>query len=112
MLVAVEIRGRRRYVPMLFDTGAPKTCISTITLEKFGVEASTASHVNIKLGQSSAYAAVPDENTYVRGLNILGCDVLKLLVPDARALGHLVHLINGEACDAALKVTLTCFTVV
>ena len=93
MLVAVEIRGTRRYVPMLCDTGAPKTCISTITLEKFGVEASTASHVNIKLGQSSVHAAVPDENTYARGLNILGSDVLQLLAPDLVPL--LISSING-----------------
>ena len=84
MLVAVEIRGKRRYIPMLCDTGAPKTCISTITLEKFGLEASTANHISIKLGERSVYAAIPDENcaAYVRGLNILGSDVLQLLVPD------------------------------
>ena len=84
MLVAVEIRGRRRYIPMLCDTGAPKTCISTITLEKFGLEASAANHISIKLGERSVYAAIPDENcaAYVRGLNILGSDVLQLLVPD------------------------------
>ena len=81
MLVAVEIRGKRRYIPMLCDTGAPKTCISTITLEKFGLE---ANHISIKLGARSVYAAIPDENcaSYVRGLNILGSDVLQLLVPD------------------------------
>ena len=62
----------------------PKTCISTITLEKFGLEASTANHISIKLGERSVYAAIPDENcaAYVRGLNILGSDVLQLLVPD------------------------------
>ena len=83
MLVAVEIRGKRRYIPMLCDTGAP-TCISTITIEKFGLEASTVTHINIKLGERSVYAAIPDENcaAYVRGLNILGSDVLQLLVPD------------------------------
>ena len=97
MLVAVEIRGTRRYVPMLCDTGAPKTCISTITLEKFGVEASTASHVNIKLGQSSVHAAVPDENTYARGLNILGSDVLQLLVPD------LSCPCSSRPCDSTAK---------
>ena len=60
------------------DTGAPKTCLSTIALEKFGFETSTASHINIKLGQRSVYAAIPDEScaTYVRGLNTLGIDPL------------------------------------
>ena len=84
MLVAVEIRGERRYVPMLCDTGAPKTCISTTALEKFGFETSAASHINIMLGQRSVYAAIPDESCapYLRGLNILGSDVLQLLVPD------------------------------
>ena len=82
MLVAVEIRGKRRYIPMLCDTGAPKTSISTITIEKFGLEASTASHIKIKLGERSVYAAIPDENNHVRGLNILGSDVLQLLIPD------------------------------
>lgn len=84
MLVAVEIRGKRRYVPMLCDTGAPKTCISTITLEKFGLEASTATHINIKLGERSVYATVSGDNCQplARGLNILGSDVLQLLVPD------------------------------
>ena len=97
MLVAVEIRGKRRYIPMLCDTGAPKTCVSTITLEKFGLEASTANHISIKLGERSVYAAIPDENcaAYVRGLNILGSDVLQLLVPDLVPL--LISSINREA---------------
>ena len=97
MLVAVEIRGKRRYIPMLCDTGAPKTCISTITLEKFGLEASAANHIRIKLGERSVYAAIPDENcaAYVRGLNILGSDVLQLLVPDVVPL--LISSINREA---------------
>ena len=97
MLVAVEIRGKRRYIPMLCDTGAPKTCISTITLEKFGLEASAANHISIKLGERSVYAAIPDENcaAYVRGLNILGSDVLQLLVPDLVPL--LISSINREA---------------
>ena len=84
MLVAVEIRGKRRYIPMLCDTGAPKTCISTITIEKFGLEASTVTHINIKLGERSVYATVSGENCQplARGLNILGSDVLQLLVPD------------------------------
>ena len=84
MLVAVEIRGERRYVPMLCDTGAPKTCISTITLEKFGFEVSTATHINVKLGERSVYATILDENcpTFLRGLNILGSDFLQLVVPD------------------------------
>ena len=45
---------------------------------------STANHISIKLGERSVYAATPDENcaSYVRGLNILGSDVLQLLVPD------------------------------
>ena len=45
---------------------------------------STANHISIKLGERSVYAAIPDENceAYVRGLNILGSDVLQLLVPD------------------------------
>ena len=84
MLVAIEIRGKRQYVPMLCDTGAPKTCISTITLEKFGFEASTATHINVKLGERSVYATILDENypTFLRGLNILGSDFLQLVVPD------------------------------
>ena len=88
MLVAVEIRGNRRYIPMLCDTGAPKTCISTITVEKFGLEASAANHISIKLGERSVYAAIPDENcaAYVRGLNILGSDVLQMLVPETLTL--------------------------
>ena len=95
MLVAVEIRGKRRYVPMLCDTGAPKTCISTVTIEKFGLETSTVPHINIKLGERSVYAAIPDENTYARGLNILGSDVLQLLVPDLVPM--VISSLNGEA---------------
>lgn len=98
VLVAVEICGERRYVPMLCDTGAPKTCISTTALEKFGFETSAASHINIKLGQRSVYAAIPDESCatpYVRGLNILGSDVLQLLVPDL--VPFVISSINGDA---------------
>ena len=58
--------------------------VSSVMLEKFGLEASTANHMSIKLGERSVYAAITDENcaAYVRGLNILGSDVLQLLVPD------------------------------
>ena len=65
-------------------TLALRTCISTITIEKFGLEASTVTHINIKLGERSVYATVSGENCQplARGLNILGSDVLQLLVPD------------------------------
>ena len=58
---------------------------------------STANHISIKLGERSVYAAIPDENcaAYVRGLNILGSDVLQLLVPDLVPL--LISSINREA---------------
>ena len=71
--------------------------VSSVMLEKFGLEASTANHMSIKLGERSVYAAITDENcaAYVRGLNILGCDVLQLLVPDLVPL--LISSINREA---------------
>ena len=58
---------------------------------------STANHISIKLGERSVYAAIPDENcaSYLSGLNILGSDVLQLLVPDLVPL--LISSMNGEA---------------
>lgn len=99
MLVAVEIRNKRLYIPMLCDTGSPKTCICTSTLEQFGLETTTVEHVKIGVGQVSLRAIILDENCPVtyRGLNILGSDLLRQLLPDM--VPTIVSLINERNKD-------------
>ena len=84
MLVAVEIRRKRLYIPMLCDTGAPKSYLSTTTLDHFGLEISFVGHIKIQVGRDSLFVNVLDENApdKVRGLNILGSDLLRQLLPD------------------------------
>ena len=84
MLVAVEIRRKRLYIPMLCDTGSPKTYLSTATLDQFDLNTSFVSHLKIHVGQNSLFVNILDENApgKVRGLNILGSDLLRQLLPD------------------------------
>ena len=99
MLVTVEIRHKRLYIPMLCDTGSPKTFICTTTLEQFGLETTTVEHIKIGVGQVSLRAIILDENcpiTY-RGLNILGSDLLRQLLPDM--VPTIVSLINERNKD-------------
>ena len=84
MLVAVEIRRKRLYIPMLCDTGSPKTYLSTTTLDQFDLNTSSVSHLKIHVGLNSLFVNILDENAQgkVRGLNILGSDLLRQLLPD------------------------------
>ena len=84
MLVAVEIRHKRLYIPMLCDPGSPKTYLSTTTLDQFGLETSFVSHLEIHVGRGSLFVKILDENAPIRlrGLNILGSDLLRQLLPD------------------------------
>ena len=85
MLVAVEIRRKRLYIPMLCDTSAPKSYLSTTTLDQFGLENSSyVGHIKIHVGRDSHFVNILDENApdKVRGLNILGSDLLRQLLPD------------------------------
>jgi len=97
MLVAIEIRGKSLYVPMLCDTGSPKTFISLTALKQFGIsEEAIAEHVKIKVGQSSIRATILDDNCPIkyRGLNIIGGDLLRQLLPDIVPI--LVSSINNK----------------
>ena len=100
MLVAVEIRHKRLYIPMLCDPGSPKTYLSTTTLDQFGLETSFVSHLEIHVGRGSLFVKILDENAPIRlrGLNILGSDLLRQLLPDIVPL--LVTSINNGANDA------------
>ena len=100
MLVAVEIRHKRLYIPMLCDTGSPKTYLSTTALDQFGLETSFVSHLKIHVGRGSLFVKILDENAPIRlrGLNILGSDLLRQLLPDIVPL--LVTSINNGANDA------------
>ena len=100
MLVAVKIRRKRLYIPMLCDTGSPKTYLSTTTLDQFDLNTSFVSHLKIHVGQTSLFVNILDENApdKVRGLNILGSDLLRQLLPDIVPL--LVTSINNGANDA------------
>ena len=102
MLVAVEIRHKRLYIPMLCDPGSPKTYLSTTTLDQFGLETSFVSHLKIHVGRGSLFANIIDKNATIRpefrGLNILGSDLLQMLLPDIVPL--LVTSINKGTNDA------------
>ena len=94
MLVAVEIHGKRLYIPMLCDTGAPKTYLSTTTLDQFNLNEALAGHLKIRVGRDSLFVNILDENAPIklRGLNILGSDLLRQLLPNVVPL--LVTAIN------------------
>ena len=97
MLVAVEIRHKRLYIPMLCDTGAPKSYLSTTTLDRFDLNTSfVAHHLKIHVGRDSLFVNILDENApdNVRGLNVLGSDLLRQLLPDIVPI--LVSSINNK----------------
>ena len=78
-------------------SGSPKTFISLTALKQFGIsEESIVEHVKIKVGQSSIRATILDDNCPIkyRGLNIIGGDLLRQLLPDIVPI--LVSSINNK----------------
>jgi hypothetical protein len=77
----VSIGSKRLWAPMLVDTGAPFTLLSSYTLDRFGVD-TIPSTFSAQIGHVRADVSLSPAESHFRHLNILGMDVLREAIPN------------------------------